>query len=224
MEAPVELVERELDYPVYINVRPAIEERNRLTSAFRFFLALPHVILVGGPVAVIGSLGISTDTGVQFGWGAGGILGFLAGCTAIISWFAILLLGRQPEAMRRFASYYLRWRIRSVSYLMLLRDEYPPFGEDAYPAELELPDAGGERNRLSVLFRIILAVPHLLVLWGLSLVWAFTTAVAWVMILITGRYPETLYGFAIGVLAWIARVEAYMLLLRDEYPPFTLRA
>lgn len=49
-------------------------------------------------------------------------------------------------------------------------------------------------------------------------------AIAWVVILITGRYPETLYGFAIGVLAWSTRVAAYMLLLRDEYPPFTLRA
>jgi hypothetical protein len=224
MEARAEVVAREVDYPVYIDVRPAIEERNRLTSAFRFFLALPHVILVGGPVAVFGSLSMSTDTGVQFGWGAGGLLGFFAGCAAIISWFAILLLGRQPDAMRRFATYYLRWRIRSVAYLMLLRDEYPPFGDDPYPAELALPDAQGERNRLTVLFRIILAVPHLILLWGLSLVWAFTTTVAWVMILVTGRYPETLYGFAIGVLAWIARVEAYMLLLRDEYPPFTLRA
>jgi hypothetical protein len=54
--------------------------------------------------------------------------------------------------------------------------------------------------------------------------WAFTTAIAWVVILFTGRYPATLYGFAIGVLAWSVRVEAYMLLLRDEYPPFTLRA
>jgi hypothetical protein len=44
------------------------------------------------------------------------------------------------------------------------------------------------------------------------------------MILFTGRYPETLYGFAIGVFAWTVRVEAYMLLLRDEYPPFSLRA
>jgi hypothetical protein len=45
-----------------------------------------------------------------------------------------------------------------------------------------------------------------------------------VLILVTGRYPETLYGFALGALAWTARVEAYVLLLRDEYPPFTLRA
>ncbi len=53
--------------------------------------------------------------------------------------------------------------------------------------------------------------------------WAFATAVAWAAIILTGRYPETLYGFSLGVLAWATRVEAYMLLLRDEYPPFTLR-
>lgn len=73
-------------------------------------------------------------------------------------------------------------------------------------------------------FRLFLVLPHAFVLWFLSVVWAFTTAVAWVVILFTGRYPETLYGFAIGVLAWSMRVEAYTLLLRDEYPPFSLRA
>jgi hypothetical protein len=85
-----------------------------------------------------------------------------------------------------------------------------------------MPD--GPRDRLTVAFRFFLAVPHLFVLWLLSMAWAFTTAIAWVVILFTGRYPATLYGFAIGVLAWSVRVEAYMLLLRDEYPPFTLRA
>jgi hypothetical protein len=44
--------ERAVDYPVGINLQPAIGDRNRLTTAFRFFLALPHILLVGGPAAV----------------------------------------------------------------------------------------------------------------------------------------------------------------------------
>lgn len=43
------------------------------------------------------------------------------------------------------------------------------------------------------------------------------------MILLTGSFPETVYGFALGVLAWTTGVEAYLLLLVDEYPPFSLR-
>jgi hypothetical protein len=211
-------------YPVSVDVRPDTESRNRLTTAFRFFLALPHLLLVGGPVAVISSINWSTSDGLTWGWSSGGLLSIVVCLTVVIAWFAILFTGRYPRRLRDFATFYLRWRIRSTAYVTLLRDEYPPFGDGEYPVTIELPEPGTARDRVSVAFRIILAIPHLIVLWLLGLVWAFVTAVAWVMILVTGRYPEMLYGFAIGVLAWTARVEAYMLLLRDEYPPFTLRA
>jgi hypothetical protein len=46
--------------------------------------------------------------------------------------------------------------------------------------------------------------------------------VAWCAILLTGRYPRALYDFGVGVLRWNTRVEAYLLLLHDEYPPFSL--
>jgi Domain of unknown function (DUF4389) len=51
---------------------------------------------------------------------------------------------------------------------------------------------------------------------------ALTSIVAWFAILFTGRYPAGLYEFAVGVLCWDLRVEAHILLMRDEYPPFTL--
>jgi hypothetical protein len=211
-------------YPVTVNIEASTEDRNRLTTAFRFFLALPHIIMVGGPVAVISSVDWGTESGWHFGYGSGGVLGAVACVAAVIAWFAILFTGRYPNGLWRLASFYLRWRLRAVAYMTLLRDEYPPFDDDPYPARLGLEKPEGQRNRLTVAFRFFLAIPHIFILWLLSLVWAFTTAVAWAAILLTGRYPGTLYGFAIGVLAWGTRVEAYMLLLRDEYPPFTLRA
>lgn len=212
-------------YPLTVNVRPAIEGRNRLTTAFRFFLALPHLILVGGPIAVIGTGGWGMgDDGSHLGYGSGGLVGVVAFFAAVFAWFAILFTGRHPEGLWRLCAFYLRWRVHVVAYLMLMRDEYPPFGEGPYPAGIGLPMPEGERDRLTVAFRVLLALPHIIVLCLLSIAWAFTTAAAWLIILITGRYPEMLYGFAIGVLSWSMRVEAYMLLLRDEYPPFTLRA
>jgi len=223
------MVEREggsrgANYPVTIIVRPATEGRNRLTTAFRAILAIPHIIVVGGPVAAFCSIGSSTDEGSTSGSGSGGVLGVVAGICAIIAWFAILFTGRHPEGLWKLAAFYLRWRVRAVAYLMLLRDEYPPFGDGEYPAELTLTMPDGKRDRLTVAFRLLLALPHIIILSVLSLLWLLTTVVAWFVVLVSGRYPPTLYGFAIGVLAWIARVEAYMLLLRDEYPPFTLRA
>ena len=46
--------------------------------------------------------------------------------------------------------------------------------------------------------------------------------IAWVLILLTGEYPRGLYDFAVGALRWLLRVEAYLLLLVDDYPPFSL--
>jgi hypothetical protein len=209
-------------YPVTIQMIPATERRNRLTTAFRFFLALPHLVLVGGPAAIGGwfgwhsheSWGVSTGTG---------LLGLVVSLATVIAWFAIVFTGSHPAGLRQLTAYYLRWRVRAVAYMTLLRDEYPPFGDGDYPAELVLGDAPERRDRLTVFFRLLLAIPHIFVLALLGVLWAFTTALAWVMILLTGRFPETLYGFALGVLAWSTRVEAYVLLLRDEYPPFTLR-
>jgi hypothetical protein len=49
-----------------------------------------------------------------------------------------------------------------------------------------------------------------------------TAVVSWLLILLTGRYPQGLYDFGVGALRWLIRVEAYMLLLVDDYPPFSL--
>jgi hypothetical protein len=224
MDTPYEGSSRAVGYPVGIVVPAAMENRNRLTTLFRFFLAIPHLLLVGGPVAASAWIGWNSHDTWDWGWGSGaGLLGVVACFAAAISWLVILVTGRHPQGLYDLAAYYLRWRVRAISYLTLLRDEYPPFGDDAYPAQLELAPPAGERDRLTVLLRFFFALPHLFLLALLGVVWAFTTAVAWVMILVTGRYPEALYGFAIGVLAWDTRVEAYMLMLTDEYPPFTLR-
>lgn len=222
MDARIEDLEQAETYPVSVVIQPTMEKRNRLTTAFRFFLAIPHVILVGGPVAVGSWVFSSGHDGWSWGWGTG-VLGVVACFAAAFAWVMILVTGRHPDALWKTAAFYLRWRVRAISYLTLLRDEYPPFGDHAYPAELVLQQPAGTRDRLTVAFRFFLALPHLIALWLLSLVWGLTTAIAWVMILFTGRYPETLYGFGMGVLAWDVRVEAYLLLLRDEYPPFTLR-
>lgn len=214
-----------VDYPVSIHVRPAIEGRNRLTAFFRFFLALPHIILVGGPVAFATMVSYQTDSSGHWEYGSnGGLLGAVVAIATLFAWLSILFAGRHPDGLWKLSAFYMRWRIKATAYLTLLRDEYPPFGDGEYPAWLEASKPDGPRNRLTVFFRPILAIPHIIVLAFLSIAWAFSTALGWASILIMGRYPEPLYGFAIGVWAWSTRVEAYVLLLRDEYPPFTLRA
>jgi hypothetical protein len=77
-----------------------------------------------------------------------------------------------------------------------------------------------DRNRLTTGFRLILAIPQLIVVTLLSIGMLIALLVAFFAVLFTGRWPEGLYRFVVGVMRWSLRVQAYVLLLTDEYPPF----
>jgi Domain of unknown function (DUF4389) len=139
-----------------------------------------------------------------------------------VSWFTIVFTGTHINGIRQLTAFYLRWRVRALAYLTLLEDGYPPFGDGPYPASIEIVDPVGPRDRLTVGLRLLLAIPHFVVLLFVLLAWAFTTIVAWFIILVTGTYPQRLYEFGVGALRWRLRVESYLLLLVDEYPPFSL--
>lgn len=108
----------------------------------------------------------------------------------------------------------------ALAYMALLRDEYPPFGEGDYPVQLECKSVTEDRDRLSVAFRLLLVLPHALLLFFVFIAWVVTTLIGWFAILFTGEYPTGLWRFGEGVMRWSLRVEAYVLLLHDEYPPF----
>jgi hypothetical protein len=209
-------------HPVDVRVQPVTGPRDKLTVAFRMMLAIPHLILVGAPIAFTMSWTWGPENGPRLEWGGAGVLGAVAGVCALIGWFAILFTGRYPDGLRGLATMYLRWRVRAVAYTALLRDEYPPFGDAPYPAELVLDVPEKPRDKLSVALRIFAVIPHLLCVWALGIAWFFATVFAWFAILVNGQYPEGLHSFAVGVLRWNTRVEAYLLLLHDEYPPFSL--
>jgi hypothetical protein len=206
-----------------ISITPSLTGRNRLTCAFRPILAIPHVLLVGAPTAFGISLGWKALDGPQADWSAGtGVLGLVAIVCALIAWFSILFTGAYPRGLWQLAAFYLRWRVRAMAYMALLCDQYPPFGDAEYPAHVDVLPPEHERNRMTTAFRIFLLIPHFIVLWLLGVVWLLTSIVAWFSILFTGRYPESLYDFGVSTLKWSVRVEAYLLLLHDDYPPFAM--
>ena len=208
-----------MPYPVTIEVERQIANRDRLAVAFRLLLAIPHFLLVGGIGVGFALSGGRSDLNTSVG--ETGFLGAVAYVLAIVSWFTIVIGGSHITAIRQYTTFYLRWRVRALAYLMLLEDRYPPFGDAAYPASLAFVDAERVRNRLTVGFRLILIIPHMIVVGLLSIAWWVTSCVAWFAILFTGNYPQGLYDFGVGVLRWFIRVEAYLLLLVDEYPPFS---
>jgi hypothetical protein len=196
-------------YPVSVTLGAQVEPRNRLTTALRPILAIPHAILAG-PVYW------SSRT-----FGAG-LLGGAAYVLAVVSWFLLLVNGTQPRGIREFALFYLRWRTRALAYMALFVDPYPPFGDEPYPASIEVREPAQPRDRATIAVRLILAIPHLVVLFFVVLGWLIATVVAWFAILFTGAYPPSLYRFGVGAMRWGLRVETYLLLLVDEYPPFSL--
>ena len=198
-----------MDYPVAIEIAPSLHARNRLTTAFRPILAIPHAIL-SGPVYLW-----TRTAGV-------GLVGAAAYVLAIVSWFSLLMNGRHPQGAREFALYYLRWRTRSLAYMTLFRDEYPPFGDGPYAVSISVAETPSPRDQGSIALRLLLVLPHLVVLSFLLIGWLVTTVIAWFAILFTGSYPASVVSFGIGVMRWALRVEAYMLLLVDAYPPFSL--
>lgn len=207
-------------YPVSTTVEPQLTNRNRLTTGFRLFLAIPHLILVGGVGAGFAVHSGRSDA-TSFS-GETGLLGAAAFVLAIISWFTLVISSEHYTPIRRFTRFYLRWRVRALAYFMLLEDRYPPFGDGPYPTALTVDDPAAPRDRLTVGLRLFLGIPHFIALFFVLFAWWMTTMVAWFAILITGTYPQGLYDFGVGALRWLIRVEAYMLLMVDDYPPFSL--
>lgn len=195
-------------YPVSVAIPATLTARRRLSVAMRPILSIPHAILVG-PIYW------SARTGGL------GLVGAAAYVLAIVSWFTLLFGRRHLEEIREFSLLYLRWRLRAVAYMGLLRDEFPPFGAGPYPTSVEVVAPEGPRDLWSIGFRPLLALPHLLLLAILFVAGFLATVAAWIVIVVGGDHPEPLYRFAAGVTRWAIRVEAYLLLLVDEFPPFS---
>ena len=209
-----------MPYPVSLTITPLLAARNKMTTAFRLVLAIPHLFLVGG-IGFSMVFRTRSDNVTSLGPETG-LLGVIAGALAIVSWFTIVISREHISGIRAYTRFYVRWRVRALSYLMLLQDQYPPLGDAPYPAAVTILDPPGERDRLTVGLRIFLAIPHIIVLVFLMTAFWAATIIAWFAILFTGRYPRGLYDFGVSALQWLVRVECYMLLLIDDYPPFSM--
>jgi hypothetical protein len=170
-----------------------------------WLLAIPHFIVLYALNAVSEALGV-------------------------VSWFVILFTGALPEGLANFQVMIVRYSVRTYVYVAFLKEEYPPFTFGMTPADpgddprvrVEMTPQLTNRNRVTVAFRIILAIPQLIVLALLGLATAVAVLIAFFAVLFTGQWPEGLRDFVVKVIRWSVRFQAYFLLLTDEYPPFTL--
>jgi hypothetical protein len=200
----------EIDYP---------EVLDRLTTLFRLVWIIPIGVILALLTGVGGAETV-TETGERVRTSGGSIVGGLAIATALM----IVFRQRYPRWWFDFARELTRFGARVSAYLTLLTDRYPStVDEQSVHLEIEYPDVERDLNRWLPLVKWLLAIPHYLALIVLAVVAVFAVVLAWFAILITGRYPRGLFDFVVGVGRWALRVQAYaILLVTDEYPPFSL--
>jgi hypothetical protein len=155
-------------------------------------------------------------------------LGALGQVVAVISWFAIVFTGKLPEAFANIECMWIRYEQRVYTYSLWMREEYPPFAFAMTPTDdgadprvtVNLQPELEDRNRVTVAFRFILVIPQLIVLALLGIAVGVVAIIAFFAVLFTGTWPPGMRDFVVNVYRWSVRVQAYMLLLTDEYPPF----
>ncbi len=205
VEQPTDPVRFSVDYPD--------RDLNRVSSAFRLLVAIPILVVLE---SVSGGHFAATENS-DVVYGAGGVLFFAP---------MLMILFR-----RKYPRWWFDWNLelqrfgsRVLVFLALMDDRYPSTDEQqAVRLDYRYPDASTELNRWLPLVKWLLAIPHLIVLFFLSIAAVVAAIIAWFAILFTGRYPRGLFDFVEGVLRWDQRVIAYAFLLTtDSYPPFRL--
>ena len=207
-----------LSYPLRIEGTPAATP-SRWLWLVKWFLLIPHFIVL---IFLIPAMVVLT----------------------IVAGVAILCTGHYPRSIFDFNVAVMRWwwRVGYYGYSALGTDQYPPFSfsaDAAYPATLDVPYP--ERlSRGLVLVKWLLAIPHYVVLAlllggtavavreGIAYSVPYTglitvlVVIAGFAMLFTTRYPAGIFDLVMGLNRWVYRVMAYVLLMRDEYPPFRL--
>ena len=90
-----------------------------------------------------------------------------------------------------------------------------------YPAQLEIR-YHEELNRWLPLVKWLLAIPHYFALFFIGIGAFFVAIYGFFAVLFTGRWPRGAFDYIVGTFRWTFRVAAYLHLMVDDYPPFTL--
>lgn len=210
------------EYPIDLI---AVEQRqqNRWKTFFRLVLAVPALILGG---YAIGASGVYGGTGQIRNISLG-----ILGTAALLGWFASLARARMPRGLRDLSAYALWYSAQVAAYLLLVTDRYPnsdPLVPDYGAAPPEHPiqiscDDDLRRSRLTVFFRLLLWLPHLvwLILWGI--VTTFAIVANWFVTLFRGTPAASLHRFISAYLRYETHNFAFIGLVANPFPGFTGR-
>ncbi len=201
-------------YPANLNIDYS-EKSNRLTVFFRFFLAIPILIIL----ILLTSESYENEDAYDDDQHVYSV-GILVAPTLLM----ILFRRKYPKWWFDWNLELTRFSNRVGAYMLLLRDDYPSTDEEqAVHIQIPYPDVNKDLNRWLPLIKWFLAIPHIIILAFLFIGVLFCTIYNWFFILFSGRYPKVFFDYVVGVLRWWLRVSAYAILLTtDQYPPFKL--
>ena len=172
-------------------------KRSRLTVFLRLILLIPHFLW-------------------QYLWT------LLIGCLVIINWFLVLFTTRTPEDMHALLARALRYRTHFNSYFFLVSNPYPTFfGRlGSHPVDLEVEEREPQR-RVITFFRLILAIPAIVVAYVFVFVLWVVAFIGWFIALVIGRMPKGMRDLSAYCIQYEAQTFAYLMILTDRYPSFS---
>jgi hypothetical protein len=182
-------------HPIQLVVTDDLE-RNRLTVLFRLLLAIPHFV-----------------------WAA--LWGFAVFFAIVAAWVAALFTGRVPDGLHGFIAAFVRYQTHVNAYFAIAANPFPTFtGAPGYPIDVDIAPAAPQ-NRLTVLFRLLLAIPAFIVLYVLQLVAQLVMILAWFYALFAGKLAQGLRDVLAYWLRYQAQTIGYVGLLTGRYPSFS---
>jgi hypothetical protein len=212
-------------YPVDIEIDGPVPQ-NRWITGFRLVLAVPALIIAG------------TLAGGSISGNSGGTLSIsfgVATMAAFLAWFAVLARARAPRGLRDVAAWALGYSAQTYAYLFLITDRYPYTGPELHLGGVDPPEVSEQvprlvntddlrRSRLTVFFRLPLAVPHLLWLAGWALLAILAAIANWVVTLASGRPQRHLARFLSAYIRYSTHVGAFLCLVGNPFPGFVGKA
>jgi hypothetical protein len=155
------------------------------------------------------------------------LLSIAVSVVTFIAWFAILFTGKYPESMFGFAAGVMRYQWRLGTFYLFMREPYPTFslvtttadpGDD--PATFSIPYPQ-KLSRGLIFIKWLLVIPVLFVLFVLGIGAYVVLLIGFFAVLFTGKWPEGMRKYMIGVARLSFRANAYTNLMTDVYPGFS---
>jgi hypothetical protein len=180
------------DHPIQLVVTDDLR-RSRLTVFFRLLLVIPHLIWLG-------------------------LWGIAAEIVLLVAWIVGVFMGYVPDGIHNFLGAYVRYATRVTAYLLLLANPFPPFSSaHPYPVDAQIAPAAPQ-TRLGIFFRLILAIPAIVLTYVFRIVNNVIAFLMWFYALVTGQAHQGMRNLSVWLLRYETQTYGYIFLLTRRYP------